>query len=263
MCECEEKIHRSALFFCSANRIQWICSSSFVGRATRSVGDRGVASIEIEHRRYLGVDHRRETESERSKKMDRSDHVAHLSDGRILRCIDFCRHFWIIWHGKMMLCCRISSWKSSSPFQIQFTRSISCSPVRAQLVSIHLPHFRSPLSTIIRTMTGHLKITLRFLLSLVQQNEFSCRSIFSLIDFKRPCWKSLLKRRDARVSSLPSIHPHIHLSPHWRMPKMFVIGPSNSSYHRWSINTLTASETWSKNKVQILTDVALWPTVCF
>ncbi|UJR08114.1 hypothetical protein I4U23_012391 [Adineta vaga] len=45
---------------------------------------------------------------------------------------------------------------------------------------------------------SHLKITLRFLLSMVQQNEFHARSIFSLIDFKRPCWKPLFKRRDIR-----------------------------------------------------------------
>ncbi|CAF0988647.1 unnamed protein product [Adineta ricciae] len=45
---------------------------------------------------------------------------------------------------------------------------------------------------------SHLKITLRFLLSIVQQNEYHARSIFSLIDFKRPCWKPLFKRRDIR-----------------------------------------------------------------
>ncbi|CAF3739261.1 unnamed protein product [Rotaria sp. Silwood1] len=45
---------------------------------------------------------------------------------------------------------------------------------------------------------SHLKITLRFLLSMIQQNEFSARLIFSLIDFKRSCWKPLFKRRDIR-----------------------------------------------------------------
>ena len=34
---------------------------------------------------------------------------------------------------------------------------------------------------------------------MVQQNEFNSRLIFSLIDFKRPCWKPLFKRRDIRV----------------------------------------------------------------
>lgn len=46
--------------------------------------------------------------------------------------------------------------------------------------------------------SGHLKITLRFLLSMIQQNEFTARLIFSAIDFKRPCWKPLLRRRDIR-----------------------------------------------------------------
>ncbi|CAF1172950.1 unnamed protein product [Rotaria sordida] len=47
---------------------------------------------------------------------------------------------------------------------------------------------------------SHLKITLRFLISMIQQNEFSARLIFSLIDFKRLCWKPLFKRRDIRDS---------------------------------------------------------------
>ena len=33
---------------------------------------------------------------------------------------------------------------------------------------------------------------------MVQQNEFSARLIFSIIDFKRSCWKPLLRRRDIR-----------------------------------------------------------------
>ncbi|CAF4192822.1 unnamed protein product, partial [Rotaria sp. Silwood2] len=45
---------------------------------------------------------------------------------------------------------------------------------------------------------SHLKITLRFLLSMIQQNEYTARLIFPLIDFKRSCWKPLLKRRDIR-----------------------------------------------------------------
>jgi len=33
---------------------------------------------------------------------------------------------------------------------------------------------------------------------MIQQNEFSARLIFALIDFKRPCWKPLFRRRDIR-----------------------------------------------------------------
>ncbi|CAF4358278.1 unnamed protein product, partial [Adineta steineri] len=62
--------------------------------------------------------------------------------------------------------------------------------------SIHTIYFM--LSS--HSTASHLKVTLRFLLSMVQQNEYYARSIFSLIDFKRPCWKSLLKRRDIRDS---------------------------------------------------------------
>ncbi len=43
-----------------------------------------------------------------------------------------------------------------------------------------------------------MKTTLRFLFSMIQQNEYHARLIFALIDFKRPCWKPLLKRRDIR-----------------------------------------------------------------
>ncbi|CAF3652565.1 unnamed protein product [Rotaria sp. Silwood1] len=60
--------------------------------------------------------------------------------------------------------------------------------------SIHTVYFM--LSN--HSTASHLKITLRFLLSMIQQNEFSARLIFSLIDFKRSCWKPLFKRRDIR-----------------------------------------------------------------
>ena len=45
----------------------------------------------------------------------------------------------------------------------------------------------------------HLKITLHFLISMIQQNEFSARLIFSSIDLKNSCWKPLFQRRDIRV----------------------------------------------------------------
>ncbi|CAM4797005.1 unnamed protein product [Rotaria magnacalcarata] len=60
--------------------------------------------------------------------------------------------------------------------------------------SIHTIYFM--LSS--HSTASHLKTTLRFLLSMIQLNEFNARLIFSLIDFKRPCWKPLLKRRDIR-----------------------------------------------------------------
>ncbi|CAF1119322.1 unnamed protein product [Didymodactylos carnosus] len=49
-----------------------------------------------------------------------------------------------------------------------------------------------------RNTASHLKTTLNLLQSMIKQNEFCARTTITAIDFKRLCWRPLLKRRDVR-----------------------------------------------------------------